>query len=214
MKSDIASANRWTQLTFTEDDPTSFDLDRWVDIMSRTKSNGACISAGGYIAYYPTSIPFHYKSRHLGDRDLLGEFVEAAKSMGITVMARVDPHAVHEDAATAHPEWLHRDADGNPVRHWRFPDAWLTCPFTSYYDEVITDIAREIVENYDVAAIFANRWEGPGELPGSDAARRSFRNDTGLELPLGTVKARIHRAHRLLKEKLTRQRPDWLSVEE
>src|SRR6185503_16023796 len=26
-----------------------------------------------------------------------------------------------------------------------------------------------------------------------------------LELPLGTVKARIHRAHRLLKEKLTRQ---------
>ena len=94
-------------------------------------------------------------------------------------MARVDPHAVHEDAATAHPEWLHRDAGGNAVRHWSFPDAWLTCPFTSYYDEVITDIAREIVENYDVDAVFANRWEGPGDLPFSDAARRSFRNESG-----------------------------------
>ena len=41
------------------------------------------------------------------------------------------------------------------MRHWSFPDAWLTCPFTAYYDEVITDIAREIVENYDVDAIFA-----------------------------------------------------------
>lgn len=31
-----------------------------------------------------------------------------------------------------------------------------------------------------------------------------------LELPLGTIKARIHRAHRLLKEKLTRQGVDWI----
>ena len=30
-----------------------------------------------------------------------------------------------------------------------------------------------------------------------------------LDLPLGTVKARIHRAHRLLREKLTRQGVDW-----
>ena len=184
MKSGIAAANRWTQLTFTEDDPSSFDLDRWVDIVLRTKSNGACISAGGYIAYYPTAIPFHHRSRELGDRDLFGEFVEAANSLGVTVMARVDPHAVHEDAATAHPEWLHRDAGGDAVRHRTFPDAWLTCPFTSYYDQVIADIAREIVENYDVGAVFANRWEGPGEIPFSDAARRSFRSESGLELPV------------------------------
>lgn len=31
-----------------------------------------------------------------------------------------------------------------------------------------------------------------------------------MDLPLGTVKARIHRAHRLLKEKLTRQGFDWI----
>ena len=31
-----------------------------------------------------------------------------------------------------------------------------------------------------------------------------------LDVPLGTVKARIHRAHRLLKEKLTRMGLDWV----
>ena len=35
-----------------------------------------------------------------------------------------------------------------------------------------------------------------------------------LELPLGTIKARIHRAHRLLKEKLTRQGFDWVPGDE
>ena len=34
-----------------------------------------------------------------------------------------------------------------------------------------------------------------------------------LELPLGTVKARIHRAHRLLKEKLVRQGLDWIPTD-
>jgi len=34
-----------------------------------------------------------------------------------------------------------------------------------------------------------------------------------LDVPLGTVKARIHRAHRLLKEKLVRQGLDWLPEE-
>lgn len=31
-----------------------------------------------------------------------------------------------------------------------------------------------------------------------------------LDMPLGTVKARIHRAHRLLREKLTRMGVDWI----
>lgn len=34
-----------------------------------------------------------------------------------------------------------------------------------------------------------------------------------MELPLGTIKARIHRAHRLLKEKLVRRGLDWLPEE-
>lgn len=43
---------------------------------------------------------------------------------------------------------------------------------------------------------------------------RSYEEIAGiLDLPLGTVKARIHRAHRLLKEKLVRRGPDWIPGE-
>ena len=183
MNHDFTQADRWTQLTFTEDDPAHADVDRWVDIMRRTQSQGLCISAGGYTAYYPTAIPYHHRSNRLGQRDLFGEMVDAARSLGMTVMARIDPHAVHPDAASAHPEWLALDERGEPMRHRRFADAWFTCPFGPYHREVIPAIAREIVRDYGVDAIFANRWEGHGGISYSDAARRSFRTETGLELP-------------------------------
>ena len=111
------SATRWTQLTFAEDDPAHFDLDFWVETMRRTRSNALCLSAGGYIAYYPTKIDYHYRSAFLGDSDPFGELVEQARRLGMHVMARVDPHAIHGDAAEAHPEWLARDRDGQPIDH-------------------------------------------------------------------------------------------------
>lgn len=177
------TATRWTQLTFVEDDPLHFDADLWLQIMRESKSNALCLSAGGYIAFYPTRIPFHYRSRFLGDADIFGELVDGARRMGMSIMARVDPHAIHADAAAAHPEWLARDENGDPVEHWSFPDIWLTDVFSSYHREFITDVAREIVTDYDVDAVFANRWEGAGFISYSDASRRGFFDATGLELP-------------------------------
>lgn len=185
-KSSFVDANRWTQLTFTEDDPKHFDLERWIDIIKRTKSNGACISAGGYVAYYPTLIPFHHRSFEMNGRDIFGEVVDAARSLGVRVVARVDPHAVHADAARAHPEWLACEPDGRPIAHPTHPDTWLTCAFTPYHRDVISDIAREIVREYDVDAIFANRWEGYRGISYSEAARRSFQQAAGLDLPVVT----------------------------
>ena len=176
-------ATRWTQVTFTDDDPGRFDLDFWVEVMRRTRSNALCLSAGGYMAFYPTSIPFHHRSAHLGDSDPFGAFVEAARSLGMHVMARVDPHAVHDDAAQAHPEWLARDSDGNPMPHPSFPGLWLTDPFTSYHREFMTEVALEIVRDYDVDALFANRWEGPKKVSYSEQAARDFRDSTGFDLP-------------------------------
>jgi len=181
-------ATRWTQLTFVEDDPLHFELDAWRDIMVRTRSNAICLSAGGYIAYYPTKVPLHYVSKHLGDRDLFGEVVEVARSLDMKVMARVDPHAVHADAAAAHPEWLACTPDGRPVEHPSHPDIWITCVHSDYHSEFLTDVAREIVRDYGVDAVFANRWEGPMSVSYSDVARRSFRDATGLELPLSEPK--------------------------
>lgn len=177
-------ANRWVQLTFAEDDPAHFDAEFWTALMRDTRANATCISAGGYIAYYPTRIPFHYRSTYLGEGDLFGTVVERARALDMHVMARVDPHAIHGDAAAAHPEWLARDPQGEPLEHWSYPGIWLTCPFSSYHREFITAVARELVRTYDIDAIFANRWEGHGGISYSEHARRAFRDDTGFDLPI------------------------------
>jgi hypothetical protein len=171
------------QLTFTEDDPDHFDAGFWNGLMRDSRANAICVSGGGYIAYYPTSIPYHYRSKYLGDTDLLGSVIESARSLDMHVMVRVDPHAVHADAAAAHPEWLALGADGKPLEHWSYPGIWLTCPFSPYHREFLTDVARELVREYDIDAIFANRWQGHGGISYSEHAARSFRDETGLQLP-------------------------------
>lgn len=176
-------ANRWVQLTFAEDDPAHFDVEFWNDLMRRSRANAVCISAGGYIAYYPTKIPYHYRSKYLGDTDPFGSLVERARALGMYVTARVDPHAIHAEAAEAHPEWLARDRDGEPIEHWSFSGIWLTCPFSSYHREFITEVARELVREYDINAIFANRWQGSREISYSEHAQRDFYDSTGFDLP-------------------------------
>jgi hypothetical protein len=177
------TATRWTQLTLTENDPVEFDPAFWVEVMRRTRSNATCISAGGYMAFYPTRIPYHYRSRHLGDGDPFGSLVEGARGLGMHVMARVDPHAVHADALAAHPEWVALTPDGAPREHWAFPGTYVTCPFGPYNREFITEVARELVREYDIDAVFANRWQGHG-VSYSEHARRSFFDATGHELPV------------------------------
>ena len=177
------AATRWAQVTLAEDDPEHFDADFWLRLMRDSKSNATCISAGGYVAYYPTRLEYHYRSKYLGDTDPFGALVDGARTLGMSVMARVDPHAIHADAAAAHPEWLARDRDGNPIEHWAYPGVWLTCAFTPYHREFVTEVVREIVHEYGVDAVFANRWEGYYGISYSEDARRSFRDETGLELP-------------------------------
>ncbi|WP_432877771.1 alpha-amylase family protein [Kribbella sp. CA-245084] len=178
------TATRWAQITLAEDDPAHFDADFWLRLMRDSKSNATCISAGGYIAYYPTQLEYHHRSKYLADTDPFGTLVEGARSLGMTVMARVDPHAIHADAAEAHPEWLARDRAGNPIEHWAYPGVWLTCAFTPYHREFLTEVIREIVREYEVDAVFANRWEGYLGISYSEGARKSFRDECGLELPL------------------------------
>src|SRR5690606_15828654 len=178
------TATRWTQLTFTDDDPERYDVDFWIDTMKRTRSNALCLSAGGYMAFYPTQIPFHHRSAHLGGRHSFGELVEAARGLGMHVMARVDPHAVHQDAADAHPEWLAYDIEGRPLEHESMPGLWWTDPTSTYHTEFTTEIALEIVREYDVDAVFANRWEGPRRVLYGETTARRFREDTDHDLPV------------------------------
>src|SRR5215203_1108606 len=46
---------RWAQLTLVENDPGRFDPQFWLDYFARVRADAACLSAGGIVAYYPTS---------------------------------------------------------------------------------------------------------------------------------------------------------------
>lgn len=176
------SATRWTQLTLVEDDPIRFDPAFWVDVFKRTRSNATCLSAGGYIAYYPSKVPLHYVSKFIGDTDPFGTLVDGARRLGMHVMARVDPHAIHQDAADAHPEWIAIDKDGNKRRHWAFPEVWVTCAYSDYNFKFMPKVLEEITANYDIDAIFANRWQGHGVCY-CESCKQNFRAASGYELP-------------------------------
>ena len=60
---------RWAQLAFVEDHPGNYDPAFRLDYFRRTYANAACFSAGGCVAFYPTKVPFHYRSKWLGNHD-------------------------------------------------------------------------------------------------------------------------------------------------
>src|SRR5579885_3081748 len=180
---------RWAQLTLTEDDPGQFDPAFWLDYFRRTHSDAACLSAGGCVAYYPTKIPLHYRSQWLGGRDPFGDLVAGCRKLGMTVIARTDPHAAHQDVYDAHPDWIAVEADGKPRRHWAMPELWVTCALGPYNFEFMTEVTKEIVSLYPVDGIFSNRWAGSG-MCYCEHCRANFRAARGLDLP------RLHRMAR------------------
>ncbi len=153
---------RWAQLAFVEDDPGHYDPGFWLDYFKRIHADAACLSAGGCVAFYPTKVPLHYRSKFLGNGDPFGEMLAGCRKLGMHVIARVDPHAAHQDVYDAHPDWIAVDANGQPRRHWAMPALWVTCALGPYNFEFMPQVIREIVTLYQVDGIFANRWSGSG----------------------------------------------------
>ncbi|MFN7922203.1 MAG: alpha-amylase family protein [Bryobacteraceae bacterium] len=192
---------RWSQLTLVEDDPGKFDLAFWLEYFRRIRSDAACLSAGGVVAYYPTKIPLHHRSQWLGASDPFGDLVKGCRKLGMVVIARTDPHAIHQDAADAHPEWIAADASGKPRRHESDPSLWITCALGPYNFEFLTDVHREIMSMYRVDGIFTNRWSGSGMCYCASCAKL-FRESSGMELPrTNNPLDPARRAHILWREK-------------
>jgi len=66
---------RWFQLAFVEDDPGNYDPAFWLNYFKSIHADAACLSAGGCVAFYPTKVPLHYRSKFLKDTDPFGEMV-------------------------------------------------------------------------------------------------------------------------------------------
>jgi hypothetical protein len=173
---------RWAQLTLAENDPGQYDPHFWLDYFERTHCDAACLSAGGCVAYYPTRVPLHYRSQWMKDGDPFGELVAGCRKLGMVVLARTDPHAVHQDVYDAHPDWIAVDADGHQRPHWAMPGWWVTCALGPYNFEFMTEVTREIVAMYRPDGIFSNRWAGSG-MCYCEHCRRNFHAATGFDLP-------------------------------
>ncbi|MBO0811657.1 MAG: beta-galactosidase trimerization domain-containing protein [Microlunatus sp.] len=168
-------------MTLAERDPSDYDIDEWLSIFEQTRCDGVCLSAGGYVAYYPTKIEWQHRSRWLGDHDAFGELVAGCRERGMAILARTDPHAAHRDVYAHHPEWIAVDRDGGRRRHWSAPDTWLTCTTGPYGRELMSSVHAEIAEQYDVDGIFVNRWSGTGTCY-CDDCRTDFHRATGGDL--------------------------------
>ena len=176
---------RWGQLTLVENDPPKLDVSYWLDYFRRCHCDAVTLSAGGVVAYYPTQVRYHYRSAYLADRDSFGELCRGCQKMGMVVVARVDPHAAHEDVFHDHPGWLAVDEQGKIRRHWVMPELYITCPHGAYNRQFLTEVIREIVSLYKVDGIFANRWANTGsfEVCYCEHCRANFRSSYGQDLP-------------------------------
>jgi hypothetical protein len=173
---------RWAQLTLVENDPGQYDPQFWLDYFKRIHADAACLSAGGAVAYYPTKIPLHHRSQWMKETDPFGELLAGCRKMNMVVLARTDPHAVHQDAYDAHPDWIAVDAEGKKRRHWAAPELWVTCALGPYNFEFMTEVHKEIMTRYQVDGIFSNRWAGSG-MCYCEHCQRNFKAAFGQELP-------------------------------
>ncbi|MGB6744062.1 MAG: beta-galactosidase trimerization domain-containing protein [Terracidiphilus sp.] len=173
---------RWAQLSFVESDPGNYDLAFWLDYFKRVHAEAAILNAGGCVAFYPTQIPLHYRSKWLGNMDAFGDIAAGCRKLGMNVVARTDPHACHQDVYDAHPDWIAVDESGSKRRHASDSEFWLTCALGPYNFEFMTQVHQEIMTRYKVDGIFTNRWAGSG-MCYCEHCRENFRTFSGMDLP-------------------------------
>jgi hypothetical protein len=173
---------RWAQLSFVEDDPGNYDMQFWLDYFQRIHADATVLNAGGCVAFYPTQIPLHYRSKWLGNMDAFGDIAHGCRKLGMNVVARTDAHACHKDVYDAHPDWLAVDENGKKRQHASDPDFWLTCALGPYNFEFMTSVHQEIMSRYMVDGIFTNRWAGSG-MCYCEHCQKNFHNFCGLDLP-------------------------------
>ncbi len=186
---------RWMQTNIAEIDPTRYDIGWWRQHWKRTHTQGIVVNAGGIVAYYPSEVPLHRRAEFLGDRDLFGDLLKAAREDGIVVFARMDSNGAGDEMYRAHPDWFTRNAAGRPYPR----DSSLNMPCVNgpYYREHIPAILREVASRYKPEGFTDNSWSGlsRANICFCDNCRAKFKKDGGFDLPQRTDwNDRVYRA--------------------
>lgn len=173
---------RWGQTNLVECDPERYDGGWWREHWRRTRVQGVIVNAGGIVAYYPSTFPLHHRAEKLGERDLYGEIVAAARQEGLVVVARMDSNRVADDFYEAHPDWICRDIEGTPYKQ---ADKFITCIGSPYYTEYLPAVMKEIIARTRPEGFADNSWAG---LPRDricycENCKRQFDAFSGRDLP-------------------------------
>lgn len=153
------------QTNMTEHDPAVMNIDAWADYWHSAQVDVVFISVTGILAFYPSKVPFHRHGRFLNGRDFFGECVAAAKKRGMRVVARMSPDLNWDDALSSHPEWAMRHKDGSIQHSTEESRLFKTCMFSTYMDDYVPAIMREVNSLYDVDCFYSNGWPPLGSLP-------------------------------------------------
>ncbi|NIF80460.1 Tat pathway signal protein [Paraburkholderia sp. Cy-641] len=151
------NALRWGQTNLVEIDPMRYDAVWWREHWRKTRIQGVIVNAGGIVAYYPSKFPLHRRAHTLGERDLLGEIVSAAREDGLQVIARMDSNCVGEDFFREHPDWICVDLSGDPYTRG---DKFVTCINSPYYTEYLPGVIKEVIERVRPDGFADNSWYG------------------------------------------------------
>ena len=181
----FGKAIRWAQLAFVETDPGHCDPDFWLSYFKKIHAQGALLSAGGIVAFYPTDIPLHHRSDTLGNSNLVGYMVDGCRKMNMNVCLRTDPHAARQNVYDAHPDWIQVLANGEKRRHWANPELWVTCALGPYNFEFMTRVNGEIMDRFQPDGIFSNRWAGH-DICYCEHCTKNFKAYSGLDIPRST----------------------------
>jgi hypothetical protein len=153
------------QSNMTEHDPAVMNIEEWADYWHSAGAGIVFISVTGILAFYPSKVPFHRHGKFLNNRDFFGECVAAAKKRNMGVVARMSPDLNWPEALAAHPEWAMRNKDGSAQFNTEEPRLFKTCMFSTYMDDYVTAIMREINSLYSVDCFYTNGWPPIGSLP-------------------------------------------------
>lgn len=127
-----------------------------------------------------------------GKRDLLVETIEACKPRGIKVIPYISTgHKLAWSMVTEkYPEYGQKTTpQGLPARDHMYvgEDHGTVCWMTPYR-QAFMDLIEHVVRDYDIDAIYFDKWETHYFWPGKklcycDGCRKGFHEATGLEIP-------------------------------
>lgn len=153
------------QSNMTEHDPAVMNIEEWADYWHSAGAQVVFISVTGILAFYPSKVKFHRHGKFLNGRDFFGECTAAARKRNMRVVARMSPDLNWGDALEAHPEWAMRNKDGSVQFSGEEPRLFKTCMFSTYMDDYVPAVMREVNSLYDVDCFYTNGWPPIGSLP-------------------------------------------------